>query len=342
MDYPSINVSSNRSKQGDYYTIKPGPYDLWAIEYGYRPFGVADEAGGLNGILKRSTNPQLAFGNDADDMRSPGNGIDPRVMINDMSSDAVAFAEDRLKLVNSMMPKLRTRFAKPDQSYAELRSRWGQLNSQRNQQLTAVSRYIGGVYVDRSFVGQETSVKPFTPVPVAYQKKAMAVMSKYAFAPDAFDADSSLFPYLQTQRRGYNFFGAPENIKPQNTFMAIQTSILSELLHPATMERISSSSLYGNTYSVASVLMDVNKAIFDADLRTDVNLYRQNLQTMYVKGLAGIVNANGGYDAASKAAALAALRKIRTQLTTAVSPNEQTKAHRASLIFTIDKELKAD
>jgi hypothetical protein len=342
MDYPAINVSSDRSKQGDYYTTKPGPYDLWAIEYGYRPFFAADEAGGLEGILKRSTNPQLAFGNDADDMRTPGNGIDPRVMINDMSSDAVAFAEDRLKLVNTMMPKLKARFSKPNQSYAELRSRWNQLNGQRNQQLTAVSRYIGGVYVDRSFAGQETKNKPFTPVPVAYQKKAIEVLSKYAFAPHAFDADSSLFPYLQMQRRGYNFFGNPEDVKPQRTFMNLQAGILGELLHPTTLERISSSSLYGNTYSIANTLMDLNKAIFDEDMRTNVNLYRQNLQGMYVRGLASIVNSPGTYDNASKAAALAALRKIRTVLVAAVSPDEQTKAHRASLIFTIDKALKVD
>jgi hypothetical protein len=342
MDYPAINVSSNRSKQGDYYTTKPGPYDLWAIEYGYRPFGIADEAGGLEGILKRSTNPQLAFGNDADDMRSLGSGIDPRVMINDMSSDAVAYAEDRLKLVNTMMPKLKDRFSRANQSYAELRSRWLQLNSQRNQQLQAVSRYIGGVYVDRSYVGQETKNKPFIPVPIAYQKKAIEVLNKYAFAPNAFDADSSLFPYLQMQRRSFDFFGNTEDVKPQRTFMTLQSGILAALLHPTTMERISSSSLYGNTYSIASTIMDLNKAIFDEDIRTNVNLYRQNLQGMYVRGLTAIINAPAGYDNASKAAALAAVRKIRTQLTTAVSPNEQTKAHRASLIFTIDKALKMD
>jgi len=38
MDYPAINVPSDRSKQGDYYTTKAGPYDLWAIEYGYKTF----------------------------------------------------------------------------------------------------------------------------------------------------------------------------------------------------------------------------------------------------------------------------------------------------------------
>ncbi len=124
--------------------------------------------------------------------------------------------------------------------------------------------------------------------------------------------------------------------------MALQAGILGELLHPTTLERISSSSLYGNTYSIANTMMDLNKAIFDEDMRTSVNLYRQNLQGMYVRGLAAIVNAPGTYDNASKAAALAALRKIRTGLVTAVSPDEQTKAHRASLIFTIDKALKVD
>jgi hypothetical protein len=90
MDYPAVNVSSDRSKQGDYYTTKAGPYDLWAIEFGYTPFSPSEEAAGLKKILSRSNEPGLAFGNDADDMRSPGGGgIDPRVMINDMSNDMV-------------------------------------------------------------------------------------------------------------------------------------------------------------------------------------------------------------------------------------------------------------
>src|SRR3546814_9357616 len=105
MDYPAINVSRDRSKQGDYYTTKAGPYDIWAIEYGYKPFSAADEAKGLDKILSRSTDPQLAFGNDADDMRSTGKAIDPRVMINAHSSDMMAYGEERFLLANDMMPK---------------------------------------------------------------------------------------------------------------------------------------------------------------------------------------------------------------------------------------------
>ncbi|HET9057513.1 MAG TPA: zinc-dependent metalloprotease [Chitinophagaceae bacterium] len=339
MDYPAINVSLDRSKQGDYYTTKVGSYDIWAIEYGYTPFTEAEEAAGLNKILSRSTDPKNAFGNDADAMRSIGNGIDPRVMINDMSNDMITYAEERFKLVNNLMGKLKTKYTKTGQSYQELRARYGTLNAQRVSMANAVSRYIGGVYVDRSFPEQNSPSKPFTPVPVAYQKKAMDFLSKYIFAPNAFDADAQLFPYLQVQRRGFNFFGTTEDPKPQDNIIAIQVNVLNAMLNPSTTKRYSTSSLYGNTYSVADVMNDLVKALFDADKMSSVNLYRQNLQTEFVKGMATITNSAIGYDNPTKAAALNTLKKIKTLLTTAISPNEQTRAHRAQLNFLIEKAL---
>lgn len=337
MDYPAINVSSDRSKQGDYYTTKAGPYDLWAIEYGYTPFDEKDEEAGLNKILNRSTDPQLAFGNDADDMRSPGGGIDPRVNVNDQTNDMVTYGEDRFKMINTMIPKLKERFAKPNQSYQDLRSKYQQLNGQRSSMAAALSRYIGGVYVDRSFVGQQTTTAPFTPVPEAYQKKALALLNTYIFAPNAFDTDKNLFPYLQIQRRGFGFSGNNEDFKPQTTFLSLQMSTLAQLLHPSTLSRINNSGLYGNTYSVASVMNDLSDNIFAADLKTNVNLYRQNLQTEFIKATAAIVAAPGGYDNASKAAALSTLLKVKGQLATANSTDDQTKAHRTALMFLIDK-----
>jgi hypothetical protein len=340
MDYPAINISLDRSKQGDYYTTKPGPYDLWAIEYGYTECAPSEEEALLSKIASRSGDPQLAFGNDADDMRSPGGGgIDPRVMINDFTNDMVTYSEDRFKLVNRVMGKMKEKYSKPGKSYAELRSRYGVLLRQRNDMAASVSRYIGGIYVDRTFVGQGSPNKPFTPVPVAYQKKAVSVLSKYVFAPDAYDADTKLFPYLQAQRRGFGFFGITEDPKPQNSVLAIQMGVLVQVLSPVVLQRINTTSLYGNTYSVADVMNDFIRAIFDADRAGAVNLYRQDIQTEFVKRLIAISNAPAGYDDPSKAAAYNSLRKIRTLLGTTVSPNEQTRAHRANLTFLIDKAL---
>jgi len=343
MDYPAINVSRDRSKQGDYYTTKAGPYDIWAIEYGYTPFAPEDEDKGLDKILSRSTDPQLAFGNDADDMRSPGKAIDPRVNVNDLSNDMMTYGEERFLLVNDMMPKLKERFSRSNQSYQELLQRYSQLNNQRYSMAAAISRYVGGVYVDRSFVGQQTTSQPYTPVPLEVQKKAMALLGKYVYAPDAFAEDYTLFPYLQPQRRGFNFFSGTEDYKPQNTFRSLQVSTLSHILHPTTLSRISNSSLYGNEYSVAEVMQDLTANIFDADLTGSVNLIRQNLQTDYVSALSGILEAKGGYDHASKAAALLTLTTIKSKLEGATSGSDiQTDAHRKNLIFLIEKSLSVN
>lgn len=340
MDYPAVNIALDKSKQGDYYTTVVGPYDLWAIEYGYTPFAAGEEDAGLRKIVSRSTEPQLAFGNDGDDMRSPGKAMDPRVNVNDLTSDAVAYAEDRFKLVNNVMGKLVQKYSKPNQSYAELRSRYGSLQGQRNSMIAVVSRYIGGVYVDRSTPDQQSSSKPFTPVPLATQKKAMDILSKYVFAPNAFDADAPVFPYLQPQRRGFSQNGNGDDYRITSVVLNLQGAAASHLLHPATMQRITNSRLYGNQYSVADMLNDLTKACFDADLKTNVNIYRQYLQTAYVKQLAMILDPKTpGYDDVARAAVLNTLKKLKVQLTGALSTNEESRAHRANLQFLINNAL---
>jgi len=335
MDYPSINVALDKTKQGDYYTTKSGPYDHWAIEYGYKQFENSyDEEMGLTKILSRSNEPYLIFGNDGDDMRSPGRGIDPRVNVNDFTNDMMTYAEDRYKLVNTLMPKLVAKYAKPNQSYAELRARYGTINRQRIDMTSAISCYIGGVYIDRSQPEQKSANKPMTPTPVATQKKAMELLNKYVFAPNAFDADAQVFPYLQRQRRGYDQ-GAGEDFKVTSLPSSLQYNALIHILNPNTLLRITNTRLYGNTYSVADVMSDLTKGIFDADINGNANLYRQYLQTAFVELLGTIAQGKMGDDVA-RSAARYTLKKIKTRLATAVSTNEETKAHRANLVFLID------
>jgi hypothetical protein len=340
MDYPAINFALDKTKQGDFYTTKAGPYDLWAIEYGYRQFSPEEEAAGLNKILLRSTEPQLAFGNDGDDMRAPGSGIDPRINVNDFTNDAIGYAEERFKIVNNLMGKLVTKYSKPGKSYAELRARYGSLLSQRRNMIAAVSRYIGGIYVDRSFPEQKSTSKPYTPTPLALQKKAMATLAKYAFAPNVYDQDAQVFPYLQIQRRGFNQ-GRGEDYKVTANLNSLSTSAFDQILHPATLQRITNTSLYGNQYSAAAVMNDLVKNVFDADINGNVNVYRQYLQTSFVKNTAQLVE-NPALDQVSKSAVFYTLKKLKSKLAVATAGNEETKAHRANMVFIIEKALKAD
>ncbi len=341
MDYPAFNIALDKSKQGDYYTTKAGPYDLWAIEFGYTPFSTEQEEAGISKILSRSNDSKLAFGNDGDDMRAAGSGIDPRVNVNDLTNDAIGYAEDRFKIVNNLMGKLVAKYTKPGQSYAELRSRYLSLLSQRRNMIAAVSRYVGGIYIDRSFPEQHSGNKPYTPVPLAIQKKAMTSLAKNVFAPTAFDADAQVFPYLQLQRRGFNQ-GRGEDFKATANLNMLATGAFEQILHPATLQRITNTRLYGNEYSVADVMNDLVKNVFDADINGSVNVYRQYLQSAFVKGTTQLVADNTPLDNVSKAATYYTLKKLRTKLNAAVIGNEETKAHRSSMIFLIDKALKAD
>ena len=79
-----------------------------------------------------------------------------------------------------------------------------------------------------------------------------------------------------------------------------------------------------------------------ADLKTNVNVYRQYLQTNFIKGLLNIQDPKmSNYDDVAKAGALNALKKIKTLMGTAVSTNEETKAHRANIVYLINYGLEA-
>jgi len=337
MDYSVVNAALDHSKQADYYTVRPGPYDNWAIEYGYTQFA-NDEKTGLDKILARSTEPKLIFGNDAD-IAFIGGGVDPRVNVWDMSNDMVTYGSDRFKLVNELMGKLKDKYAKAGNTYADMRWKYNMLFNQRYSMAIPLAMNIGGIYIDRSFVGQNPNVAPFVPVPVDQQKKALAVLDTYVFSPNAFNADSYLIPYLQRQRRGFDFYGSPEDPKPELYVYYLQSYVLQCVLNQFTLARANRTTLYGNTYASANIMNDVTSMVFDADIKSDVNLYRQNLQTEYVKLITNILLRGNTYDDPSRAAALNSLKTIKEKLNKANSSNEQTKAHRANLQFLIDKAL---
>jgi len=337
MDYAGINLTNNRTKQGQYYDTSVGPYDVWAIQFGYTPFQSEAEKIAL---LNRSTEPELIFGNDADDMRAPGKAIDPRVMIGDLSNDQIGYSIDRIKLVDSMMNHVKTKFSKTGESYQELRRAYYLLSGQRAVAANVISRFIGGVYVDRAMVGQKGAAQPYTPVSLEDQKRAMTALSKYAFAPDAFSAPNDLYSYLAMQRRGYNFFRGPEDPKIHQQVLTYQQNVLSHILHPNTLQRITDSELYGNKYTLSKYMSDLNSAIFKVDIYGNVNSFRQNLQISYTNRLIDMLTGkqSSRFTNNAKSMALYNLKQIRTMA--APSGNVSSKAHKQHLRTLIDNALK--
>ncbi|NQX81471.1 MAG: zinc-dependent metalloprotease [Flavobacteriaceae bacterium] len=341
MDYVSININRNRDQQGHYFSTTLGPYDLWAIEFGYTNFKTEEQK---NKLLSKSTMPELLFGNDADDMRSPGKAIDPRVMISDLSNDPIAYSVDRMELVNDMMKGLKVQFTKEGQSYEELRQSFNILSGQYSTAGGIISRFIGGVYVDRAMIGQQGASKPYTPVSLADQKRAMKALSKYMFSPTAFKFPNELYNYIAKQRRGFNFFGSNEDPKIHDKVLNSQKGVLAHLLHYNTLQRISDSQLYGNEYSLSTFMNDLNNSIFKVDIKLNVNSFRQNLQLEYTNTLIKMVKGKNSsrYNNAAKSMALYNLKNIN-RMVASTNGNISTKAHKyhlKTLITNAIKEIK--
>ncbi|ELR70479.1 hypothetical protein C900_03733 [Fulvivirga imtechensis AK7] len=339
MDYLAINATKDRSQQGQYFSPTIGPYDEWAIEFGYK---VVKNASELDEILARSTEPQLLFGNDADDMRSSDRGVDPRVMIGDQSNDQLSYSADRMELVKHMMGQIKGQYSKKGQSYQELRQAFYILHAQYAQAGRVASRFIGGIYVDRSVVGQDGAKQPFTPVAYQDQKRAMQLLSENIFSPAAFDIPSDLFSHLAMQRRGFNFSRDTEDPKIHETVLSAQRSILQHLLHENTLQRLTDTELYGNDYDLVEFMTDLNQAIFDADISSAaINSFRQNLQLEYTKMLIDILNKDrvGKYSNIAKSMALYNLNAIKIKAGSSTG-NIASKAHKAHLRTLIDNALK--
>lgn len=338
MDYAGINLTLDKEKQGQYFDMAVGPYDIWAIQFGYTPFKDEKE---LSDLLARSTEPKLIFGNDADDMRSPGKGIDPRVMTGDLSSDQISYSIDRFTLVNAAMKEIKTKMSENGENYEDLRRAYYTLNAQSARAGDVLSRFVGGVYVDRSTIGQKGGSVPYTPVSLRDQKRALKAIENYVFAPNAFAASSSIYNSLAKQRRGFDFFSGPEDPKIHDRILGYQTRVLSHLLHPNTLQRIMDSELYGNQYHLDAFMTDMNDALFKADIKGNVNTFRQNLQAVYVGRLIEMVvgKSNSRFKVPAKSLAIYNLNKI-AKLTKNPKGNIASIAHKNHLNTLITNALK--
>jgi len=334
MEYPAINLAPLGYDQGDYYDVVPGPYDKWAIKFGYTPNLTEEER---RSILSESNKPEHMFANDSEDMRSAGYGIDPRAMINDLTNDPITYSAQRIELVNHAQKELPDKFANKAESWEEYRNAHKIILREYQRALEVVSRYIGGVYVERSNPQDPNRKEPYTPTPSEEQRRAMSILSKHAFSSEAFPINASLLSKVQLERRMFDLRGEHEDPQMHKIILGIQNKVLDHILGAWTLARITDTQLYGNDYSVYEVIDDLTEAIFLEDISSEVSSVRRNLQTSYVRRLISIL-AEDYYDEFATAAAYNSLRDIE-KLMKKSSSHEPTKAHRKLILWIIDSGL---
>ncbi len=332
MDYDPINIAPDGVEQGNYFPTEPGPYDIWAITFGYTQ-GMSDVD--RDNLLSQSTRPEYIFGTDDDAMGSPGGNTDPRNKRYDMSSDPITYTVQRLQIIDNKINELPEIFNEPGSTYTELKATFDSLLRDKGRFAESIAIQIGGVYSNRLVIGQESGLTPFAVVPYAEQKRAMKTLNEYLFANDAFKFSPDILKLLQSEKRAASYGNSDDDPKIHDRVLRMQMSALSFILHPRVMKRLTDSSQYGNEYLPDEVLQDIFEGIFVA--REIPNTFKMNLQSAYVDGLIGAMS-DERYDEISRSAIFNSLLKIRNYSNSSYG-NKMVKGHFDYLNWKINNAL---
>ena len=129
-----------------------GPYDYWAIEYGYKPL-----SGGTQGeaaALARWPRAAMSRRCDSPPTRTPARWSPIRASIVLISSkDPMEFARWRLELISQILPELVDHVVEPGEGYDRVRKALGILLREHDRVMGFVAREIGGVNMNRNHKG---------------------------------------------------------------------------------------------------------------------------------------------------------------------------------------------
>ena len=332
MDYDPINIAPEGVEQGNFFPTVPGPYDIWAIAFGYtQEMNEVDR----ENLLSQSTKPEFIFGTDDDAMGSPGGNTDPRNKRYDMSSDPITYSVQRLKIIDDKINELPEIFDEPGSTYTELKATFDSLLRDKGRFAESIAIQIGGVYSNRLVVGQEAGMTPFEVVPYEEQKRAMKALNEHLFANDAFVINPDILKILQSEKRAASYGNSDDDPKVHDRVLRMQLSSLSFILHPRVMKRLTNSSKYGNEYLPNEVLQDIFDGIFVA--REIPNTFKMNLQSAYVDGLIEAMS-DERYDEISRSAIFNSLQRIRNYSNSSYG-NKMVKGHFNYLNWKINNAL---
>lgn len=287
MDYSGFNLASSTERQGSYTMNTLGAYDYWAIEYAYRPLEAAQEAAELARIAARSTEPGLAYADDADAGGSRSNdGIDPLVNRFDLGDDPLAFYQKRFQLSRELWTRIENRPPQPGDDAT--RQRRLLLNGFRQLTRAAdlVGKYVGGMYTQRDLPGT-TGRAAYTPVEPAKQREALQFLTQGLFNAESFRFKPQ---FLASLSPDYNEWDRGGPVSVPAAVLQVQAAALDRLMSAGTAARLLDLPSYvvdksaRNVISLAEVYGNLQGAVW-SELQSgkDIDPLRRNLQREHLK-----------------------------------------------------------
>ncbi len=355
MDYAPANIVAPGEKQGRYYSRTIGPYDIWAIEYGYKQIASKEEEE-LKKIASRCNEPGHDYATDEDTATS-----DPLVNRFDLGENTVDFAARQMKIATELIPKVVERSVDEGQNYTRARRAFNMLFREYWQSAQFASRYIGGVYVHRDHKGDKGARPPFVVVKAEDQREAMELLASTVLASPEYSANT--LNYLAASRwRHWGTSGPTRLDYPIHQYVEReQETILNQLTHSTTLERLLDNELKvpedEEAYTLAEHIQRITDAVFSewkgvekpgeySNRKPYITGFRRNLQRSVIDKYSGLVTGKGSAPADAKTLARYHLKKLDGQIT-ALLKNEKMKlddyshAHLQDMQTRIQQVLKA-
>ena len=351
MDYNAYNLPLKGEPRASLTNTTLGAYDYWAIEYAYKPIAAGQEAAELAKIAARSTEPQLAYGDDFDQgVGGPYDGFDPRTNQRDLGDDPLAYAKKRLKLSQELWERVQTR--RPEVGEDPLRNRRSVADSFRQLSMVAnnIGKYVGGMYAERVVPGV-TPGAAFKPVEPAQQREALRFIASGLLSSDSFKFRPE---FLVNQAVDYNEYDRGLPLSIPDSVSVLQGRVLDRLMSPNTARRLIDLGSYlpegqrKGAISLSEMYATLQGAIFsEVKAGTEIDRMRRSLQREYLRRLQAQLNrsTNGATvyaDAFSMARYHANL--LAADLRTASARpglSVETRAHLAESLDLLNAMLKA-
>jgi len=336
-----------------------GPYDFWAIEYGYT------FAKDLKPILARVAEPHLQYATDEDT-----GGPDPLARRYDFSKNPLDYAQDQMRLVKLHRNRILTKFVKKGDSWARARRGYELTLSTQLRAISMMAAWVGGSHVYRDHKGDKNGRTPVQVVAVKTQRAALKFIIDNCFFDDIYQLNAKLLGHMTVDKwlDGNNFLQVlrSEAVWPvHDKIMGLQASTLTMIMRPTTLRRI-----YDNEFRIpanqdALTLPEIMATLTSAIWREldkapaakmkfttrapMISSLRRNLQREHLKRLIDLSLKKSGSNESHKPTSNLAkmqLRQIQAKTIAALKKSAQqmdpyTQAHLTEVVEQTKKALAA-
>ncbi len=299
MEYLPLNIWPKGTPQGDYNQTVLGPYDYYAIRYGYAylPGTPQEQLPTLRRWASKWAEPRYRFASDEDaDSFADGHSVDPRVQTWDLTNDPLEWCAAQESLMHQLMNTVDQRFPQAGMPYEQARDAFLMPLHLDLRCATMAADIIGGEYLSRSLKGDPDASAPLTAVPLARERSAWSALSSGLFSDSAWTIDPSVLRTLGYSEDSSLSGGGKWSYNPPprhdvgvaNIVLNAQIGVLHALLSPLRMDRLDDMSTkygQGDTMDLADLFDWAQSTIFGdiAAGGAHDGLIQRNLQTSYAR-----------------------------------------------------------